>query len=103
MNNVNASPSEIETNEAVERHLDYIQDCCVSRFGRDEIMDILEVGFDVVAMVDATQMLASDTLMACSVVGEAERFANEYHNRTGLSVVVLPCGLQGKITWLVSN
>ena len=95
--------TEQETNAAVEAHLDYVQDCVVAEFNRDEIMPALESGFDVVATVGDTEMLASDMLMSCSVVGEAERFAADYHKRTGLSVVFIPCGLQGKLTWHVTN
>lgn len=95
--------TEQEINAKVERQLDYIQDCCVTENGRDEIMGALEAGFDVVATIDSVTMLASDVLMTCSIKGEAERFAHEYEARTGNPVVFLPCGLEGKITWLASK
>lgn len=95
--------TEQETNAAVERQLDYIQDCCVTVGAMDEIMSALEAGFDVVAFVHDGKMLASDPIMTCSIVGEAEAFAERYHYQTGRSVVFVPCGLQGTIRWLVTN
>lgn len=94
--------TEQEINAAVEAHLDYVQDCVVGKFG-DDIMTALEDGFDVVATVGKTEMVASDLIMVCSIVGEAEHFAAEYHKRTGASVVFIPCGLQGQLTWHVTN
>lgn len=95
--------TEQEINEAVSRHLDYIQDCCLTDMWADEIMTALEAGFDVVARIDSRGMLAADMLMSCCIRGGAERFANEYHKRTGANVVFLPCGLEGTITWLAAN
>jgi hypothetical protein len=95
--------TEQEVNAEVERYLDYVQGCVVDSFNCDEIMGALEAGFDVVATVGTKRMLASDPIMTCSIVGEAERFALDYHKRTGISVVFIPCGLQGNLTWHVTN
>tara|TARA_Y100000114_G_C11526990_1_gene216164 strand:+ start:26 stop:325 length:300 start_codon:yes stop_codon:yes gene_type:complete len=95
--------TEQEINAKVEAQLDYIQDCCVTDSGRDEIMDALEAGFDVVATISSDSMLASDLLMSCSIKGVAEKFAADYERETGTPVVFLPCGLEGKIRWYASK
>ena len=57
--------TEQEINSAVERQLDYIQDCCVAGMFADEIMTALEAGFDVVANVPDGKMLGTDMLLSC--------------------------------------
>lgn len=95
--------TEQEINNAVDAHLDYVQECVVGSFNADEIMSALEAGFDVVATVGSKEMLASDLIMTTSIRGAAARFAADYHKETGISVVYIPCGLEGQLTWHVTN
>lgn len=90
-------------NAAVEKYLDYVQYCCVMSNSRDEIMGLLEAGFDVVATIDSEHMLASDPILSTSIRGIAAKFAKDYEADTGISVVYIPCGLQGDLTWHCTN